>query len=208
MDQGPYQYSTELEKSMKIYYDTEFIDTGDQIKLLSIGMVREDGAEYYAVVHDLNLMYDAWHWRSGGEYWLRENVMKYLPVKYDHYSTLWPMNWDLDHPDFENIRGREVIAKEIKKFCLENGTPELYGWYSSYDHVVLSQLFGRMLDLPQGMPMWTNDLRQELHRLGNPRYPRQLDGAHNALEDARWTKSLGEYLEKLDGPVKARTEGR
>lgn len=33
---------------MKIWFDTEFIDDGRTIDLLSIGMVREDGATYYA----------------------------------------------------------------------------------------------------------------------------------------------------------------
>lgn len=190
---------------MKIEYDTEFIDTGREICLISIGMVREDGEEYYAIVDDLYLMFRAWNWISGGEYWLRENVMKYLPVKYSPSSNLNPIMWDEEHPDFKYVKSRAQIAKDVQKFCLENGTPKLSGWYSAYDHVVLSQLFGRMLDLPEGMPMWTNDLRQELDRLGNPRYPRQIEGAHNALEDARWTKSLREYLEKLDGPLKTLT---
>ncbi len=33
---------------MKVFFDTEFIDTGREIHLLSIGLVRADGATYYA----------------------------------------------------------------------------------------------------------------------------------------------------------------
>lgn len=33
---------------MRIWFDTEFIDDGKTIELLSIGMVREDGRTYYA----------------------------------------------------------------------------------------------------------------------------------------------------------------
>jgi hypothetical protein len=33
---------------MKIFFDTEFIEDGKTIELLSIGMVREDGMSYYA----------------------------------------------------------------------------------------------------------------------------------------------------------------
>lgn len=38
--------------------------------------------------------------------------------------------------------------------------PEFYGYYSSYDHVVLCWLFGKMIDLPKGFPMYTIDLKQ------------------------------------------------
>lgn len=182
---------------MKIYYDTEFVDTGDRIHLLSIGMVREDGKEYYAVNQNLSYMLEAAH-----NPWLLKNVLPSLPVLIDHTDDLIPVDWDEDHPDFECIKPRKQIAKEVAEFCLSASTlPELWAWYGAYDHVVLSQLFGRMLDLPTDMPMWTNDLRQELARLGNPRYPEQASGEHNALEDARWNKQLGEYLAKLDGPI-------
>ena len=33
---------------MKIFFDTEFIEDGKTIDLISIGMVREDGETYYA----------------------------------------------------------------------------------------------------------------------------------------------------------------
>lgn len=34
---------------MKFFYDTEFIEDGKTIDLISIGIVAEDGLEYYAV---------------------------------------------------------------------------------------------------------------------------------------------------------------
>lgn len=178
---------------MRIYYDTEFIDNGVTIEFISIGMVREDGKTYYAVTDNLGTMV-----RAVKNPWLRDNVVKYLPYTFDD----WTVEMDLFHEDFHAIKPKDQIAKEIRKFCTENGTPELWAWYAAYDHVVLSQLFGRMLDLPEDMPMYTNDLKQELTRLGSPRYPEQVSGAHNALEDARWNKLLGEYLAKLDGPIR------
>ena len=40
---------------MTIYcYDTEFLDDGNTIELISIGIVCEDGREYYAVNADCN----------------------------------------------------------------------------------------------------------------------------------------------------------
>lgn len=179
---------------MRIWYDTEFIDTGTHIELLSIGMVREDGKTYYAVVQDLNLMLKAYNWTSNGEYWLRNNVMNSLPVKVQPKDRVYPLIWDMDHPDVGAIRIRSNIGREIRKFCTEKGTPELWAWYAAYDHVALSQLFGRMLDLPEDMPMYTMDLKQEHRRLGEPKLPHQYGGEHNALADAQWNKVVWQYL--------------
>lgn len=42
-----------------------------------------------------------------------------------------------------------------------------------------------MIDLPEGIPMWSNDLKQEVRRIGNPQMPDQPSGEHNAFVDAR-----------------------
>jgi len=34
---------------VRFFYDTEFIDNGRTIELISIGVVSEDGREYYAI---------------------------------------------------------------------------------------------------------------------------------------------------------------
>jgi hypothetical protein len=95
---------------------------------------------------------------------------------------------------------------------------ELYGYYSSYDHVVLCQLFGKMIDLPKGFPMYTIDLQQMLdsyidsrkklwgekaidfdmlnHIKTLPNYPKQIN-EHNALADARWNKELYNFIKSL-----------
>jgi hypothetical protein len=189
---------------VRVYYDTEFIDDGLTIQLLSIGMIREDGKTYYAVVNDLDLMLEAAYTSTNGEYWLRNNVLNSLPVTLQLENRVMPVDWNSGHPDFENIKTQYEIHAEVRKFLADTSNLELWAWYAAYDHVALAQIFGRMLNLPEDVPMWTNDLRQELHRLGNPRYPEQASGAHNALEDARWNRVLGDYLQKLDGPIERR----
>lgn len=97
--------------------------------------------------------------------------------------------------------------------------PEFYGYYSTYDHVVLCQLFGKMIDLPKGFPMLTYDLKQMLDEKApdgkytgafeeffedqveiliknHPNYPKQTN-EHNALSDARWNKKLYDFIQKL-----------
>lgn len=184
---------------MRVYYDTEFIDSGKDIEFISIGMVREDGKDYYAVTNS-SLTIN----KAVKHDWLRKNVVSQLPIILGTGSG-W--EWDFEHEDHKNVKSKQEIANDLRKFL--GGTPdlELWAWYSAYDHVVLAQLFGTMLQLPPDVPMWTNDLRQELHRLGNPRYPEQKGGNHNALNDALWNWTLGKYLQSLDGPVERRTRG-
>lgn len=83
------------------------------------------------------------------------------------------------------MKPRPRVATEVKQFICSFPDPKLWAWYASYDHVALVQLFGRLSDMPAGIPMWTNDLRQECGRLGNPSLPEQPEGEHNALADAR-----------------------
>src|SRR5258708_4137292 len=87
-------------------------------------------------------------------------------------------------------RTREQIKAEILNFMdIEKyGKPELWGYYSAYDHVAFCQLFGTMMDLPPNFPMYTRDIKQWCDALGNPNLPEQGKGEHNALADARWNK--------------------
>ncbi len=71
---------------------------------------------------------------------------------------------------------------------------------SSYDWVVLCQLFGTMMDLPKGWPMWCRDLKQlvtEQHRNRDLHALVPQADEHNALADARWTRDAHLALEKF-----------
>lgn len=173
---------------MRIFYDTEFLERGPAhpIDLISIGMVREDGAEYYAVSAEFDIPAVIDH------PWLRANVWPYLPTVGKAALYL-----DLGHPD---VKSRAQVAAEVAAFVLEHPDPQLWAWYGAYDHVALCQLFGRMINLPTGFPMWTNDLRQEAQRLGaksRPDWPEQGVNLHKAIDDARWDRGLALYLDRV-----------
>ncbi len=51
-----------------------------------------------------------------------------------------------------------------------------------------------MLDLPDHIPMYSHDLKQEVDRVGFDVYAIPNKGAHNALEDARWNKAVYDAL--------------
>lgn len=157
---------------MKVWYDTEFIEDGRTIDLVSIGMVREDGHEYYAVSTEFD---------SGkADDWVRDNVLAHLPPE--------PHGAYVD---------RATMRDEILDFT---GTdkPEFWAYYADYDWVVLAQLFGRMIDLPSGYPMYCKDLKQWCDALGNPELPAHDEAEHHALADARWNRKAYEFLQQYD----------
>lgn len=173
---------------MRVWYDCEFLEDGSTIELISIGMVAEDGRELYAINADMQ-----WA-RIVGDEWLATNVVPHLPTTTPlQYRDGLPPHGrlDLDHPD---VRTHSQIARAVRDFLADTPSVELWAWFGAYDHVALAQLFGRMVDLPAAVPMWTNDVRQEMHRLGNPRMPAQSGAEHNALADARHVKAMHEAL--------------
>lgn len=147
---------------MRYFYDTEFIEDGKTIDLVSIGVVAQDGREYYAVSTE----FDA----SKAGPWVRANVLNQLPSP---SSPLW--------------KNRETIRKELLAFLTESGTgrPELWAWVGAYDHIALAQLWGDMTKLPQVIPRFTRELKQYWEMAGKPKLPRQTAGKHDALADAK-----------------------
>lgn len=177
---------------MKVFMDWEFVENGITIDPISVGLVAEDGREYYAIFNSPKTI------RQAVKHdWLRDNVLSSLPVRLEADRT-WRGWWDVDHPDYLCVKRRPAIVMEVREFLQAIPDLELWGWYCAYDHVALAQLFGPMVDLPSGIPMWTNDLKQEAVRLGNPRMPEQESGLHNALADARHIQVMAEYLHKWE----------
>ena len=166
------------------------------------------------------------------EYWIRENVLK--PIYYDLIKFEFGENsehivGELSYKTFKELlqkhgKTNKQIAEEVKEFVYEmsfkdnlgnaiihennwlNGKPQFYGYYSAYDHVALCWLFGKMIDLPKGFPMYTRDLKQELDAIeeqsscevlkNHPNYPQQTN-EHSAIHDARWNKQLHQFLKSL-----------
>lgn len=189
---------------MKYFYDTEFLEDGSTIELISIGIIAEDGREYYAINseitrgrwwisrffgHDLN-------YRIRKNPWLMKNVIRSLPQPHGDRINHLPDSWLFDY-HHKRVKNSAAIAQDVRDFLLAgDGKPELWAYYSAYDHVVLAQLFGPMIDLPEGIPMWTNDIMQ-LHqttRGADDHLPEQTAGLHNALDDARHVQVMHNYI--------------
>lgn len=176
---------------MRYWLDTEFIEDGKTIDLISIGIVAEDGREYYAINYNCD--------RSKANDWVKKNVLQYLPP--EPLPCLYPSKKTFQESDIyrQGWRVRELIADEVVEFCNPEkyGKPEFWAYYADYDWVALCQLFGTMMDLPKGFPMYCRDIKQECDRLGNPQLPEQGEGEHHALADAKWNRQAWEFLQAL-----------
>jgi hypothetical protein len=176
---------------MRYWLDTEFIEApGQPLDLLSIGIVAEDAREFYAESADVNL--------SRANEWVKENVL----------PQLWSLQPDKRAPNVWSRDGgaggllsRKSIAYAVRAFCdpEQHGKPEFWGYYADYDWVVLCQLFGTMVSLPKGWPMYCRDIKQWAAQLGNPALPELGKGEHHALADARWNKRAWEFLALCSG---------
>lgn len=172
---------------MRYFYDTEFLDDGHTISLISIAMVCDDGREFYAVSAEM-----PWD-RIATHPWLARNVVPYLPtVDYGGQVRL-----DIDDP---LVMYRDIIAKRLVDFVGDDMFPHLWAYFAAYDHVALAQLFGAMIDLPATLPMWTHDIMQEVERRGYPKLPPQNTEHHHALNDARWVRDAYYWLNPNERP--------
>ena len=154
---------------MKYWIDTEFIDRPGAIDLISIGLVAEDGREFYAENSEVD-------W-SRASRWTLETV----------------------RPQLEGGgMPQEAIGNAIRRFADHDERPVFWGYYCAWDWVVFSWLFGGLAELPFHFPQLCLDIRQWALELGDPELPRQLGQRHHALADARWTREAWAFLARLD----------
>lgn len=178
-DQEDVQDESSPDLPMKpIYFDMEFNEDGRTIELISLGAVTTEGDEFYAISADFN--------EALVNSWVRENVLPYLAPHLPRYTNA-------------------TIAKDFYSWVFPNGVvdciPVFWTYYGAYDWVRLCQCYGPMVNLPEGFPMFTLDLKQELVRLGNPPQPPAPDNEHHALEDAKWNRALHHYLREYEASL-------
>lgn len=183
---------------MIFFIDTEFIEGFHKpflgksrhfIDLISIGIVAEDGRTLYRISKEYN--YD------DADDWVKENVIQpmYLETVPGDARNRYNIN------TFHQYYGKSLngIKHDILEFVKGADKIEFYGYYSDYDWVVFCSLFGRMIDLPGGFPMYCRDLKQMMDERGLDAEWRKENcpdppGEHNAAVDAHWNKKLFEKI--------------
>lgn len=166
---------------MRIFVDTEFMEDGETIELISIGAVREDGETFYAENAAADLPY--------ANEWVKANVLPHLEGGKRRASVA-------------------TIAATFEVFCSppagptgQRVRPEFWGWCCAYDWVAICQLYGAMVDKPAGWPSYMRDLQHLLDDAGlsDDDLPGGRPGpAHNALADAREVQEILAWLEERD----------
>jgi hypothetical protein len=188
---------------MKYFIDTEFIEGFHKplfgkrrhfIDLISIGIVCEDGREYYAISTNFN--------PKDADQWVKDNVISKLPERYVPFSDpgtsprsrMEAMQWKPQKQIVHEVLEFFKCWRDVHFYRAPEGI-EMYGYYADYDWVLFCSLFGRMIDLPKGFPMYCRDLKQMMDESGLTKEWKQKncpdpEGAHSAIEDARWNKQL------------------
>lgn len=104
----------------RIFLD-EFVDDGRLIQPISLALVSETAAEYYAVFADGGMN------AAVEDEWLRAYVIPHLPVTLAASGSGWA--WDTGHADYPRVRRRARIAAEVRAFI--GGQPEPEVWAST-----------------------------------------------------------------------------
>jgi hypothetical protein len=200
--------------TVKTFYDGEFLDDGERIWPISIGLWDEQGNSMYRVFADwLASPYVIKQVRHHA--FLMAEVVPHLPGKARDIvmgRATFPDDISAEFADHPEIAPRWRIAQEIEAYFRRRGQRredhELWAYYGVYDHVMLAQVFGTMMQLPAVVPMFTRDLmqleaevneRRENAGYGQPA-PRPAKDRieHHALADARWNAEFYKALRAAD----------
>jgi hypothetical protein len=138
------------------------------LDLISVGLVAEDGREFYAESSDVD--------------WSRANRWT--------VQTVRPL---LQGPAMP----QEDIGYGVRRFTDGDESPVFWGYFPAYDWVAFTWLFGGLSDLPFHFPQLCLDIKQWAIELGDPELPVQQGVRHHALADARWTREAWTYLAGL-----------
>lgn len=168
---------------MRYFLDTEFLENPAlrTIDLISIGIVAEDGREYYAI----NLDFDS----GTADEWVRSNVLAKLPPRPKRGK---PLGGRRSHA----WRTLDQIRSDVIEF-IGKEPPEFWGYYASYDWVVFCWLFGRLIDLPHGYPSYCRDIKQLMDYARVESIPFGSESEHSAISDARWNRKAHNWLMRL-----------
>jgi hypothetical protein len=137
-------------------------------------MISEDGRELYVENADFD-----WEQPHGPDEWLRENVRPHLRGAAS-----------------SAFKSPDEIALELQNFVTGDEI-EIWAYVAAYDWVALMSVFGRLVDRPQGWPIFCRDLKQLITSLDVDRQELPLqDGLeHFSLADARWNLDVWRYLQ-------------
>ena len=221
---------------MRYFFDTEFIEGFTKplfgkpqhfIDLISIGIVAEDGREYYAISNEFDpRRADDWvkknviekleyiqTFKEDPDYWqvyegmqavrksgkpnkqIAKEIIRFVNPQLTGHDYIYPLLEDENFCQHHNLKVFPVKDNEERPYNIWRTQPEFWAYYAAYDWTLLCSLFGKMIKLPTGFPMYCYDLKQFMDSAGLTKEWKRTNvpdpqGEHNALVDARWNKKL------------------
>jgi hypothetical protein len=164
---------------MRVFFDTEFTGLHQHTTLISIGMVAEDGREFYGVCDD----YD----KEQVDNWIQQNVINHLALPN-------PIS-----PDF-CLGTNRGVADAVAYFLKRYDRVEMWSDCLAYDWVLFCEMFGGAFQIPNNVYYIPFDVctlfkAQDIDPDINRELFAGVDGdKHNALHDARVIKACYDKL--------------
>ena len=135
--------------TVKIFFDTEFTGLYKDTELISIGLVDENGREFYGEITDFD--------KSKVDEWIKENVLLNT-VEFGDISIL-----DIcDVVDSYYVGTKETITNYLKEWLKAYDNIELVSDVCHYDMVLFIDLFGTAFDLPSNINASCHDINQDI----------------------------------------------
>lgn len=167
---------------MRYFLDTEFYEDGHSIMPISVALVRQDGSHLY-----IEFPFDRSKIPPG--HFVEEHVLPHLrrPVGPQALlgNDIW---WEKSNAVMQASGFSGTICDHVEWLMAGDPEPEFWAYFADYDWVLMCQIYGTMMDLPERFPRFCMDLQQWYVQLGQPENtkPPKPDNAHDALVDARW----------------------
>ena len=186
---------------MKIFFDTEFTGLHKNTTLISIGLISEDGRQFYAELTDYNL--------EQCDDWIEKNVL-------EHLITYRCDNFEKSNyiPNL-HVGDKQNISMALKNWFKQFKSVELVSDVSHYDFVLFIDLFGTAFDLPKNICAVCYDINQDIARKYSISQQEAFDKSredilfqaykedvikgdkHNALYDAKVIRELYQVLNNV-----------
>lgn len=182
---------------MNIYFDTEFESLQKDTNLISIGLVSEDGKEFYAEFKGIN--------PKKQSTWIQENVLQHT-VEYGDTQVL-------DIVSDENnyyVGTKEDIKYLLQDWLAQFDNIQLISDVCHYDMVLFIDIFGTAFDIPDNMCPCCYDINMDIAKENGISLEDAFDinretlidttrlpsTKHNSMYDARVIKEIYTKLMK------------
>ena len=185
---------------MRLYFDTEFTGLHQGTTLISLGIISEDGRTFYAEFTD----YD----EAQVTPWIQGNVIQNLI--YSNRLLEPHTNVDYKSRSAEVFGPRHYVRTKLYQWLNQFDFIQFVSDVCHYDFVLLAELFGGALKLPENVSAACHDINQDIaefyHISERAAFDKSreeiveeslqvIDGQkHNALYDAKVIKAIYEYI--------------